>query len=208
MFLLDAILLFIVYNVNCQPITNCYVIDPSSINLEYPIETNTTYTINFNTTIMQANYAKYITTSGSDGCKSSYLRNDPYGIDTIKNNDYTNTTYNRGHLVPKEDYGCDTMIISNAVPMIPNFNQGAWKSSEEYIRKNYATFITYKGCEYLYNNYIISPTGVKLYIPIGCYYVIFSRDNTSILDYGYYKNNKYSYKEYQLPYWIKCNTNF
>ncbi len=183
-------------------INECKVINISDINLNYPNSTTITYVVNFNTSIMQANYVKYITDNNGTTCNSTYFKADPYYIDTLKDNDYTKTGYDRGHLVPKEDYGCDTNIISNAVPMVPDFNRGIWKSSEYMIRKYYPNHLTYKGCEYS-DNYIITPTLKRLYIPIGCYYVVFDPQNI-IVNYGYYENRNGSIRENRLPYWISC----
>jgi DNA/RNA endonuclease G (NUC1) len=152
---------------------------------------------------MQANYVRYISTSGGNGCKGcDYFRVDPYGIDTLKDIDYRNTKYDRGHLVPNADYGYDTYIINNAVPMEPNFNQKVWAKLENYIRKEYSGSIIYKGCDYT-DNFILSESGRKLYIPQGCYYVVLDLDN-KLKDYGYYSNEKDSSQQSLLPSWISC----
>jgi DNA/RNA endonuclease G (NUC1) len=57
--------------------------------------------------------------------------------------------------------------MSNVVPQLPNFNRGAWKQSEEYIRKAYPLHQVIKGCIYkdIYK-------GI-LDIPIACWYKIY-----------------------------------
>lgn len=152
---------------------------------------------------MQANYVRYISTSGGNGCDCRYFKADPYGIDTLKDKDYTNTNYDRGHLVPNADFGYDTYIINNVVPMNADFNRGVWAKSEQYIRDNYASYIIFKGCDYD-DQFIWTKTNKKLYIPKGCYYVVLDSDYI-LRDYGYYLNKKDSELELKLPYWASCS---
>lgn len=193
----------------------CKIIDLSEIELAYPYEANQVkYVVNFNKTIMQANYVYYISTSGGNGCPNNKkkFKNDPYGVDPITTKDYTHTGFDRGHLVPNADHGCDTYVIPNIVPMNSSFNRGVWAQSEEYIRYNYAGKLIYKGCNYS-DRYIISNLANKLYIPIGCYYIVFDTSELpdisnsilgEILDFGYYLNEGSSQKGSKLPYWISC----
>lgn len=57
-----------------------------------------------------------------------------------KHADYTNSGFQKGHLVPAADAvssekaASDTFYFSNAFPQVPNFNQGYWKSVEKYVR--------------------------------------------------------------------------
>ena len=196
----------------------CQIVDVSGINLQYSAnfnkkyftsrwihqdftdDTKSSYYVNFNKTIMQANYVKYVSTSGGNGCKKCSFRNDLYGESTLKTSDYTNTNFDRGHLVPNADLGYATYVMTNVVPMKPNFNRGVWKQSEEYIRNEHAGKLIYKGCDYD-GNVIETDTRVKLYIPVGCYYLIF--DGESLVDYGYYKNERYAQLEKKLPYWCR-----
>src|SRR5271170_3502362 len=48
--------------------TQCVISDFEGINLYYPYGEQFTFILNFNTTIMQANYVVYISTSGGNGC--------------------------------------------------------------------------------------------------------------------------------------------
>ena len=176
----------------------------------YPSSINKKYNIAFNTTIMQADYVVYIQPTISNRCDTcNYFKNDPYGINTLKTADYKYTGYDRGHLVPNADYGSDTYIITNAVPMMPNFNRGSWKKSESDIRNKYKNKLIYKGCDYSHK-YIKTINDRKLYIPVGCYYIVFdSNDITQtkqlkILDYGYLKNKDLFNLDKKLPSWIKC----
>lgn len=220
LFMMIIVITLIIYNISANNNSNnnngnlCTIINPSNIELDYPYKSNNIeYKINFNKTIMQANYVYYISTKGGNNCSKKNFQNDPYSIDIITTNDFTNSGFDRGHLVPNADYGCNTYIISNAVPMNPGFNRGIWAKSEKYIRDNYAGKLIYKGCDYS-DLYIISNLGKKLYIPIGCYYIVFDVSELpyssklifkNVLDYGYYLNENRSKKEKRLPYWIHCS---
>jgi len=181
------------------------------------------YVINFNQTLNQANYAYYISTNGGQNCNNKKFHNDPYGINKLTTSDYTNSGFDRGHLVPNADYGCSTYIISNVVPMNSNLNSGVWAQNEKRIRNKYPNKLVYVGCDYDINKFYNSKNNNKLYIPIGCYYVVLNIDtlpkpheqiqllttgvgtnikNEDILDYGYYLNKKKSVKEKKMPKWI------
>lgn len=169
------------------------------------------YFIQFNRTLMQADFVKYIQPSTTSSCWSCYyFKKDPYGIDVLSHDDYTNTGFDRGHLVPNADYGSDTYIISNAVPMQPKFNQGSWRKSEEFIRRNYRGLLILKGCEYG-EKFLMSGKKNKLFIPMGCFFVVFNTSNYNqttglqLLDYGYLENkNISSLIVKKMPQWIKC----
>ena len=183
-------------------------------NLKYPINDTTKYIISFNTSIMQPNYVYYINTNGKNGCPNcQYFRNDPYKIDMLIDKDYYYIGYDRGHLVPNADYGYDTYIITNAVPMFPKFNQKIWYESEKYLRNKFHNKLIIKGCDYGYNNFIINSLNHTLYIPIGCYYLVmdsdilpnYSLDNDyKLLDHGYLKNQDTLEIEHKFPYWANC----
>lgn len=194
------------------------VMEPSNIINKYPAINNFTYAIDFNMSIMQCNYVYYISTSGGNMCtKCKYFRKDPYNINILRNDDYNNVGYDRGHIVPNADYGYETYIISNVVPMNNIFNRNIWASSERDIRNKYSGHLVYKGCDYSYDKFIINSLNHKLFIPIGCYYIVFdillflpnitTVVTGNVIDYGYYLNNNVSAKEYKLPWWIACNNN-
>lgn len=53
--------------------------------------------------------------------------------------DYTNTGYDRGHMVPAADADepkemSDTFLMTNMTPQLPAVNRIAWKQLEEYVR--------------------------------------------------------------------------
>lgn len=198
---------------NHNDIMTCQIKKLSSNIHRYPSVDKFTYAIDFNTTTSQANYVYYISTAGGNSESGQSWKKDPYDINILRSDDYTNTGYDRGHLVPNADYGADTYYITNAVPMVPNFNRGAWSKSEQYIRSTYVGKLVYKGCEYTEKS-ILSNKNNKLYIPQGCYYIIFdssvltdlTKDTIgSVLEYGYYENIANSVKQNKLPDWIECS---
>lgn len=175
-------------------------------------KTNISYYISFNETIMQADFVKYIQPLEMNECKTcQFLRPDPYGINELRDGDYKETGFIRGKLVPNADYGKDTFIISNVIPMNSIFNQGIWMLSEMMIRNEYKTKLIYKGCDYDESKYVITDTNKTLYIPKGCSYLVFNTNNISqiknleLLDYGYYENsNTTTELKKKLPDWVTC----
>lgn len=196
---------------NTTPI-KCRILQKNEVR-PYPNSNKNTYYISFNREIMQADYVKYIQPNSTNSCRScSYFKIDPYDINTLRNDDYTNTGYDRGHLVPNADFGNDTYIISNAVPMNPYFNQRIWSKVEQMIRDNYKNKLVYKGCTYS-NQYITTKNIRKLYIPLGCSYAVFDSNDVNqtsdliLLDFGYLENNNMSDVkkiEKVLPKWTNC----
>jgi hypothetical protein len=212
----------------CQSL--CTITDyPNSILNPYPSHNIFAYAINFNQTIMQANYIWYISPfkgSGCDDCR--YFLDDPYGINVLTHDDYkdvpcyngsnlvnfsTANCYDRGHVVPNADHGNDTYIISNVVPMVPSFNQGVWARHEQFLRETFPGKLFVKGCEYSLDQYVPTQFGNKMYVPLGCYFVIFDIEilpgvkdkiRGEILDYGYFLNEPDSKSEPILPKWINC----
>ncbi len=63
----------------------------------------------------------------------------------VKNNsaltgDYSNSGYDRGHMLPAGDFKCcqelmnETFFMSNIAPQVPDFNRGIWENIESRIR--------------------------------------------------------------------------
>lgn len=194
-------------------VTKCEIQQKQNMT-SYPVTSDNSkivYFVSFNSTTMQANYVKYIQPSITNPCKQcSYFKKDPYDIDDLRHEDYTNTGYDRGHLVPNADYGTDTYFISNAVPMVPAFNRGMWRISEQMIRDKYKGKLIYKGCEYS-DKYLMSQRNKKLYIPTGCSYIVFNSSDINqtiglkILDYGYLENKNETSLVKRIPEWFECS---
>jgi DNA/RNA endonuclease G (NUC1) len=183
----------------------------------YPNGLDRAYYIAFNQTTMQPIFVKYIQPYFTNSCTTcKHFKKDPYDIDQLSHEDYPETGYDRGHLVPSADYGADTYIITNAVPMLPRFNRGIWRLSEEMIRDKYKGRLIYKGCEYM-DKTIVTGKGNVLYIPSGCTYVVFDSNDVDqisgleLLDYGYLNNNnrmqELSSTIKKLPDWVECTDN-
>ena len=181
------------------------------INYGYGVnETFVNYQVNFNLTLMQPNFVVYTSTKGGNSCKDcKTFYPDPYGWDKITTNDYTNSGYQRGHLVPNSDYGEHTFYITNVVPMLAKFNEGYWLESENKIRKDYFNKLIVKGCLFSYDKYVLSIRKNKLYVPYGCYYTVLDQVEVvdvlklQLLDYGYI-DQETGQKKKVLPYWITC----
>ena len=58
---------------------------------------------------------------------------------TIRHDDYTKSSYDRGHLTPVDDLqysyesASSTFVITNVVPMEKSFNRGIWQRLENYV---------------------------------------------------------------------------
>ncbi|HMQ78325.1 MAG TPA: DNA/RNA non-specific endonuclease [Ignavibacteria bacterium] len=81
-------------------------------------------------------YGKYNRVSGF---KPEYEL--PNNYHKVTTRDYTNTGYDRGHIVASKDRSNSTtnnkatFLMSNIYPQEPDLNQGPWKQLEEYCRK-------------------------------------------------------------------------
>lgn len=161
------------------------------------------FDIDFNLTTSQANYGKYIETLTIRKCSGSCIVEKFPDIGYLNVSSYAGSGYNRGRLVPTAAYGDDASVLSNCVPMIREFNalDGLWTINSNRLRNQYSGYIIYKGCEYSYDRYK-ELGSAKLYLPIGCYYVVIDRG--TILDYGYIINSNVSREEKKLPWWITC----
>lgn len=138
-------------------------------NLVYP-----SFIINFNITLMQANYVEYTIIDTENNCFKCMIRNDSNTILQMK--DFLNLTVIPSFLVPVE-YSYDAYIMTNVIPIkIEHFQQ--WRNKENYIKEKFLGKKIIKGC--LTNGeYLISYLGNKIYLPSVCHYYIF--DNRNII---------------------------
>ncbi len=84
--------------------------------------------------------------------RSDNFRTDPllaaFGWPSASNADYTNSGYDRGHLLPSADRTASaeenraTFLFSNIAPQLPRLNRGVWKNLEEELRRVCADFDT------------------------------------------------------------------
>jgi len=88
--------------------------------------------------------------------------------------DYVNSGYDRGHLVPAEDFASlktklkSTFYYINCIPQTIKLNRGIWKKYEGEIRKlsgNDSLLIICGGCDYDLNN---------RYIPRNCFKIVYN----------------------------------
>ena len=108
----------------------------------------------------------------------------PPNYTTVRHADYTNSGYDRGHLVRSEDRtktvedNRATFFLTNAIPQYPNLNRGIWLRLEDYCKnlaqkQNKQLFIKAGG---LYSE---NPQRVndKIAIPDSCWKVILILDS-------------------------------
>ena len=184
------------------------------------------FTVNFNTTWQQANYVAYVSTAGGNRCADCAPGDTvckdrvfaPVSYSILADGDYTGSGYSRGHLVPRTDLGCSTMVISNAAPMLETFNGGAWMKTEDAIRAKYAGHLVVKGCAYVRTEYYLSRLGNRLYLPTGCHYAVFAETSLAaaaagtastappleLLAYSYCDQGTGKCHE-RLPEWLDCS---
>lgn len=109
--------------------------------------------------------------------------------------EYTNSGYDRGHLVPAEDFASDSLKLRstfyyiNAVPQHPKLNRGVWKTYENKIRhisQNDSLIIITGGCNYEDN------------IPMKMFKIVYSLTDGKC-HYSLIFDNSYNAKAYSHP---------
>ena len=121
------------------------------------------------------------------------FRPDPAVANSPTPADYTNTGFDRGHMVPAADSSnpnqmSETFFMTNMTPQYPNVNRIAWKLLEESVRgmdsKNVLTGAIYKD----YTNVIGTH---KVPVPAILYKVVYLNDGTiKAFEADNVKNNK------------------
>lgn len=90
---------------------------------------------------------------------------------------YTKSGYDRGHLVPAEDFANtnlrlkSTFYYINCVPQTPNLNRGIWKRYETQVRKisqSDSLLIICGGCDYPRTG-----NGNIRYVPKNCFKIVY-----------------------------------
>ncbi|MGE5658859.1 MAG: DNA/RNA non-specific endonuclease [Actinomycetota bacterium] len=65
----------------------------------------------------------------------------PAGFYQVRPNDYTNTGYDRGHIIPSGDRTASkadnsaTFLMTNMLPQVPELNREVWREFEEHCRQ-------------------------------------------------------------------------
>lgn len=137
----------------------------------------------------QAVYVEYVEVTHG-GCNSNTSRQIPPG--SIPSEYYNNNReYDRGHLVPNFDYGCDSNIMDNIVSQLSKFNQQTWKNMDLHLKIKYPGKTIVKGGKY---------EGRKMQHNISILEG-FLLDNNNIIDNGYV--NQFTLEtSKELPDWI------
>ncbi len=159
------------------------------------------FTIDWDDDTCTPNYVSYImpeTTSGNTGgdwIVDPELNERCSGLPTKYHGGAAG--YDMGHLVENKVFGSITYINTNAVPMLANFNRGAWNGVESRLRRNAKNMLIVKGPAYGFNAKCLnngevtqcsSQYSFNLYIPGGIYYAVINQSINTLTDYGYYEN--------------------
>lgn len=104
----------------------------------------------------------------------------------IRHSDYTNSGYDRGHMVRSEkrtrtpEENRVTFLTSNIIPQLPELNQNTWLKMEYYMEKlakdSLKEIFAYSGP--IYSKFPITKYNNKVAIPDSCYMIF------AVLDYG------------------------
>jgi hypothetical protein len=150
---------------------------PAAVIQKFPVDGPMyDYFVDFNKTIMQANFVYHFPILTDASCvPEPDVKYDPYNVDKVLPADYQNSTYEQGLLVANSDYGCGTFFMPNIVPMMATFKGGIWDTVTQKIKEAYHDKLTLKGCEYQMNKFVTTNNTIfnKLYLPIGCYFIVF-----------------------------------
>jgi len=162
--LILALLIFIYGMLSAQNIhTYDYV-----INMKY-------YKSFYSKTIQGPSFVIYkLYKGGGDVNRASYAFK---GFKDLPYFNYTKSGYDRGHLVPAEDFADtnlrlrSTFYYINCIPQTPNLNRGMWKRYETQIRKlsqSDSLLIICGGCDYPR-----SGSGNIRLIPKNCFKIVY-----------------------------------
>lgn len=113
---------------------------------------------------------------------------------TLGDKDYLHKGYDRGHLVPSEDFAYNdslqglTFSYYNCVPQLPKLNRGKWKKYENKVRKLSQTDTLVVIC---YNEFATFETE-KLNIPNACYKSVYNTKGELFFEIGLKNDSTYS----------------
>jgi DNA/RNA endonuclease G (NUC1) len=142
------------------------------------------YFISFNESLILPNYALYNLNGYSSRCKKDYPFYADPELNTRTPQSFTNTKYDRGHLVPASkniNDSCSTFSMANIVPQIPCFNQDIWVKIEDHVVETYRNQNILTVPDYDYTKYIYDNYGQILFVPIGFYKIVFDINYENIL---------------------------
>ena len=109
------------------------------------------------------------------------FRADPAVVNSPTPDDYTNSGFDRGHMVPAADSSTptqmsDTFFMTNMTPQYPSVNRVAWKLLEESVR-GMDTKIVLTGAIYKKEDYNVIGAH-KVPVPAILYKVVYLKDGT------------------------------
>ena len=128
----------------------------------------------YNKDIQTSSFVIYKLYKGGGNESRSSMSFKPYN--KLPHFNYTKSGYDRGHLVPAEDFANDkdklksTFYYINCVPQTVKLNRGSWKKYEGEIRKLSQTdslIIICGGCDYINGNLI----------PQNCFKIVYNLKN-------------------------------
>ncbi len=125
---------------------------PSTIPGHQVIE-YTQFTLSYNKTHDQADWVAYVLTKDEalmevPRCSNCYKADENVLLGSARDDDYTNTGFDRGHLSPSEDnqnseaVNRESFLMSNMSPQLHRFNDGIWKEYEAWVREKAIEFDT------------------------------------------------------------------
>lgn len=129
-------------------------------------------------------WVKYSLVNGGGDCNRSKFSFIKFK-GTASNEDYIGSGFDKGHLVPAEDFAYDcnlerkTFYFYNVSAQYPNMNRGIWKTYEERIRK-----ISQKEkidiiCGCFYSDQKIENSQIS--IPTSCWKIVKSQTNETLI---------------------------
>ena len=122
--------------------------------------------------------------------KKNYTIDRKVSKGSAKTSDYTNSGFDRGHLVPAADMKMDSISVreaaymSNISPQKPKFNNGVWKKLEEHARD-----LSKKSELYITTGGVLSPADLKkigknnVSVPDQFYKIIYDVKNQKMFAY-------------------------
>jgi hypothetical protein len=174
--------------------------------IEFYPQIGAKYAIDFNLSIMQANYVMYVSQNEPDRCLGCWpYKNDPYNYSLMTHDSYGNTGFNDIKLC--DDFGHLSMYITNVIPIFRSFYP-IWNYHMNFIAANYPNHLTAKGCDYQWNDFvlIVNDRFSRLYYTKSCYWIIFDTALITglpapILHYGNIRSTS-NVSTLNLPYWV------
>lgn len=142
-------IILLILATSCEEITNPEQSQNTDVDITQIESTNTRidkefYSFAYSESNEQAEYVIYKLTNrmiNGDAERLSYfLKDNEVETETANNNDYLNSNYDRGHLMPAGDCLFDSLAMrqsfyySNVTPQTASFNRGVWLSLERLAR--------------------------------------------------------------------------